>query len=173
MPKPSFLTLWNNYPMAEQAEFFRSIGWDDLIGNPVWENTCAMRMSVCLAHAGVSVTSSAGMKVLKGPLRGKSIETRQATLSNKLRRMWGAPVELNPRTGMGEIAGKDGVISFFRLRDYNVGGALGGHIDLLDGRYLVRRNVQGRVISRLQVNAIKWNDVLGDAESIWFWEMPR
>lgn len=127
--KPAFRTLWAKYPATESREvLYRGIGWADVIDHPAFHDTCAIRMSLALAGAGVNVKGN--MKVHAGPLKGKSIQTGQGRLSNTLDDLWGKPEvyrgEEAARAGIGKRAG---VISFFRI----LGGTLpsGGHIDLV------------------------------------------
>jgi len=74
--KPAFKTLWNNYPSRDawpREKLLREIGWDDLINEPGYRNTCAICLSVALQKSGVPVSSSAGMTGLKGVMKDKPI----------------------------------------------------------------------------------------------------
>ena len=56
--RPPFHTLERNYPRhddIDKAQLFHEIGWDDLIDNPDYDNTCAIRMSLALIKSGVLV----------------------------------------------------------------------------------------------------------------------
>jgi|GEM_PF-477728 len=135
--KPAFKILWHNYPHAHawlRGRLFRTIGWDNLINEPAYQNTCAIRLSIALQKSGVPISSSAGMTGLKGAMKGKPIEIRQENLSRQLRRLWGSPELLPKKKTENAIGDRDGIISFFRVPGYPVGGGLGGHIDLVDGK---------------------------------------
>jgi Type VI secretion system (T6SS), amidase effector protein 4 len=125
--RPSFTLLRMGYPKSEKREaLFESLGWSDIAQNPAYKDTCAIRMSIALSRAGVSLMGGT-MKVQAGRLKGTRIETRQRALSEMLKRLWGEPevyrTEKDATTAIGKRAG---VISFFRI-----GGGPGGHIDLI------------------------------------------
>jgi hypothetical protein len=127
MSRPRFSTLMGRYPRAtRREELFADIGWRDLINNPAYEDTCAIRMSYALLKAGVMLPG-ARMKAKGGSLNGRRIEPGQAKLSNILKKIWGTPEvyrnEAAARTGIGK---RTGVASFFRIS-----GGDGGHIDLI------------------------------------------
>lgn len=112
------------------------------------------------------------MTGLKGAMKGKPIEIRQENLSRQIHRLWGPP-ELLPKTkAKNAIGDRDGVISFFRLPTYALGGGLGGHIDLVDGRdfaihtflHFWKRRVD---LPNMCGSRCHWN-----AGEIWFWELP-
>ncbi|WP_076071146.1 T6SS effector amidase Tae4 family protein [Sphingomonas montana] len=172
MAKPSFRRLWSNYPRGSPENVLRGIGWDDLIGNPNYENTCAIRMSICLAASGQPVRSSQGMKVLSGPLKGLPIEVRQDTISRYLEQHWGPPLKVAAREAEQRINGRDGVASFFGISGYNVGGRDGGHIDLIDGT-VSEHGLFGYVWSRSIQYSYGSHGYMDRAASVWFWEMPR
>lgn len=132
--KPRFDALRAHYPATEtQQELFTDIGWTDLIGNPTYDKTCAIRMSTALLRSGVPLPG-ARMQAKAGTIKGKWIEPGQVKLSNILQKLWGAPdiysSEDAARAGIGE---RHGLVSFFRIDSDN-----GGHIDLIapgdDGR---------------------------------------
>ena len=97
-----------------------------MIGNPNYENTCAIRMSICLATSGQPVRSSQGMKALAGRVRGHPIEVRQDTVSRSLEQLSGPPLKVSARDAEAKIYGRDGVVSFFGIAGDNVGGRVGG-----------------------------------------------
>lgn len=48
--KPHFGVVYQNYPRLENREvLFTEIGWSDLVDNKAFEDTCAIRMSLCTA----------------------------------------------------------------------------------------------------------------------------
>lgn len=66
---------------------YGEIDWDDLIDNPHYINTCAVRMSYGLLRAGVPLPG-ARMKAKSGALAGKYIEPGHEKLSNILKVIW-------------------------------------------------------------------------------------
>jgi hypothetical protein len=172
MARPGFRLLWADYPRGSPDGVLRGIGWGDLIGNPNYENTCAIRMSICLAAAGQPVRSSQGMKALAGPVKGSPIEVRQDSISRYLEQQWGAPLKFNAKEAEGKINGRDGVVSFFGINGYNVGGRNGGHIDLIDGT-VSERGLFGYIWSRSLQYSYGTHGYMDRSESVWFWEMPR
>lgn len=124
-----FDTLWVNYPHPDREPrdvLYRSLGWDDLIGQDSYRNTCAIRMSICLLRSGAALPSGE-LKVRKGPLKGKPVKIRFDDLAEYLAQVWGPPeVIAHPSRSDLESRG-DGVIAFFGLPS-----SYPGHIDLLD-----------------------------------------
>lgn len=173
MAKPSFRTLWANYPRGTPADVLRSIGWDEFIDKPGYENTCAIRMSICLAASGSPVKSSQGMAALSGDIKGKPIELRQDKLSEYLLSLWPRPLKMHAGSAEDTINGRDGIISFWKIGTYNVGGVLGGHIDLIDGSVVERKNWLGYVTSRKAQYDYGTHGYMALSESVWFWEMPK
>lgn len=171
--KPSFKSLWANYPKGSYDSIFNFIGWQEFAGKPGWENTCAIRMSICLGLSGVSVSSRARMRALKGPAKGKMIEPRQDYLSLTLQDLWGTPLKCSASEGPAKLAGRDGVISFWKIAGYAVGGRLGGHIDLIDGKIVEQRDGWGRVTTRRATYEAAHGNYMDQSETIWFWEMPK
>lgn len=125
--KPNFDRLWMMYPRLEQrATLYQSLGWDDLVDHPAYQDTCAIRMSYGLLRAGVTLPG-ASLQVKAGPLKGKRIDPRQAELSRILTRVWGQPEVFEAgRLAQEGIGKRRGVASFFRIE-----GGHGGHIDLV------------------------------------------
>ena len=130
--RPSFLPLQRNYSptgTVTKAELFREIGWDDLIKNPDYDNTCAIRMSLALMKVGVPIHGR--MAIKKGPFAGQRIEPGQLKLSNMLlqKSLFGAPEKFDQRSVKAGVAERSGVIAFFRIPGYL--GGRGGHIDIV------------------------------------------
>lgn len=164
MPSPPrFDLMWSMYPREGHDALFDSIGWSDLKSNPNYANTCAIRMSLCLARCGVRLThTSGGESILKGSSRGAKIETSQGKLSEKLAGLWGAPEKFTAADD-SRLSGRKGVISFFGIPGYSVNGGLGGHIDLVnDGRYKFLGFIPLGSVSC--AHACYFN-----AQTVWFW----
>lgn len=125
--KPAYQVLRQFYPRTDSREaLFADIGWDDLVKDPAYWDTCAIRMSTGLLRAGVMLPG-ARMQAKAGTIKGKWIEPGQAKLSAILERLWGRPKmyknELLARAGIGR---RNGVVSFFKIERSHQ-----GHIDLI------------------------------------------
>lgn len=159
----TFQNLWNNYPTIQNYshdQLFDSLGWPDLKTNPLYRNTCAIRMSLCLIRSGVVVPGR--FQIKKDPHKGKQIEPGQAKLSHALAspRLLGAPQKFKIEERDTILRDKQGIVSFMRIPSYVVdGGALGGHIDLVrHGKFLFFWN------TLLCQSGCHW-----DAKEFWFW----
>lgn len=128
-------------------ELYHWIGYPENIGNPNFENTCAIRLSLALLGAGFP---NPGTWMLKaGKYRDRMIETRQRKLSAWLIRQLGQPEKF--KSGQEAKAG-------IGSRNNQ------GHIDIVMidrwGKYLRCNND---------------NDDQGDcywnAVEVWFWPM--
>ncbi|WP_426176646.1 T6SS effector amidase Tae4 family protein [Massilia sp. TWR1-2-2] len=158
--KPRFAAVAAGYPTSpphDTAALFSIIGWEDLVTNGNYENTCAIRVSIALASAGVRIPGR--MSIRKGTLKGRLIEPGQARLSMILarRNMLGAPEKFkgSPAAERG-IGMRCGIVSFWRLYPTRVGDNQ-GHID---------------VVSPNEYNFLtcKGHCYFGAAE-IWFWPL--
>jgi hypothetical protein len=135
-----FSQLSNQYPRPRKMsrqDLFKELGWEDLLNNPTYKNTCATRMSLCLLKAGVSLPGR--MAIKKGPLKGKLIEPGQARLSQLLAsgKLFGEPQVFRLQDREKHIRDKQGIISFMKIPGYMIDGAMSGHIDLVShGRIL-------------------------------------
>ncbi len=130
MTRPNFDALKRVYPRTTDREkLFADIGWNDLVSNPAYWDTCAIRMSYGLLLAGVHLPG-ARMKAKGAVIPGKYIEPGQAKLSAILKRLWGAPeVYQGEKAARDGIGARQGVVSFFRIHGITEGS--GGHIDLV------------------------------------------
>ncbi|RFP12299.1 hypothetical protein D0T25_30400 [Duganella sp. BJB488] len=130
--RPQFHALERNYPphdTIDKAQLFQEIGWDDLIKNAAYENTCAIRMSLALIKTGVRIPGRIAIK--KGPHKGQRIEPGQGSLSKLLamKSLFGAPEKFDRKSVGAGIGSRSGVISFFQIPSYLNGH--GGHIDII------------------------------------------
>jgi hypothetical protein len=72
----TFAELKTNYPAEpDRAKFFKEMGWDSLISDPNYENTCALRVSVCLVRLGITFPTGE-IKILKGPHNDQRVKIR-------------------------------------------------------------------------------------------------
>lgn len=130
--RPAFNTLWHNYHSShiiKRPELFKEIGWDDLINNAAYENTCAIRISLALIKCGITIPDGR-MQIKKGVYKGKRIEPGQAKLSLVLARasMLATPEKFKAREHENGIGNRTGIVSFFHLMP---GIYENGHIDLV------------------------------------------
>lgn len=130
--KPAFVLVKQNFPRRDvmpRVPLLTSIGWTDVLNNPAFNDTCAVRMSIALISSGVSLPG-ARMKINAGALKGKWIEPGQGKLPFLLKRLWGKPEVFKSEDAARDGIGKrSGVASFFRI--HGGGPADGGHIDLV------------------------------------------
>lgn len=128
-----FAVLMKAYPRKRDIDrdaLFRLLGWDDLIKNAAYANTCAIRVSLALLRSGVHIPGGR-LPVKIGAHKGKMIEPGQAKLSMILARptMLGTPEKFSGGTGTVDgIGQRSGIVSFFRLIP---GLYEGGHIDIV------------------------------------------
>lgn len=161
-PRPPYAVLDKAYPRKPKydwVELFHSIGWDNLVGNMDYYNTCAIRVSIALLSAGYQFPGR--MKIKAGPLKGKMIEPGQRALSDILAHpsRLGAPekykTEAAAKAGIGQ---RKGIISFFHIDATNPRSNL-GHIDLVGpdrGGFLTCAGMC----------------YFSPAREIWFWPLP-
>lgn len=129
---PPFNVLWKNYSsnkIVKLPELFKEIGWDDLITNEAYANTCAIRVSLALIKSGVTIPEGR-MPIKAGIHRGKRIEPGQSKLSNILSKksMLGRPEKFKAGEHEAGIGNRSGIVSFFHLMP---GVYENGHIDLV------------------------------------------
>lgn len=101
---------------------------DELIKrNPVYVNTCAVRVSLALLKTGVSFTGR--LPVKEGDFKGKKVEAGAKLLADQLMKpdAFGKPKIINPKNALAELTGKKGVVLFWKITGYG-----GGHIDLIE-----------------------------------------
>ena len=127
----TFETLKTNFPDEGRAAFFKKMGWDDLIDNPSYDNTCAMRVSTCLIRCGMTFPSGQ-IKILKGPHKGNRVEIKWKNLEETLTSEWGEKIKIEPPT-QEACKPYQGVILFETLPPDENGNRYPGHIDVLDG----------------------------------------
>lgn len=128
-----FAVLMKAYPRKRDIDhdaLFRLLGWNELIKNPAYANTCAIRVSLALLRSGVHIPGGR-IPIKIGTNKGKRIEPGQAKLSMILARpaMLGTPEKFSGGPAMLDgIGQRSGIVSFFRLIP---GVYEGGHIDIV------------------------------------------
>lgn len=158
-----FHSMWSHYPTPDKEPrdaLFRSLGWDDLVNDSSYTNTCAIRMSVCLLRCGLTL-SRGDLTVLKGPLKGKKVLIRFDDLAKYLKEKWGPPKILSNPTADSLIPYGNGVIVYFHLNP----GGYPGHIDL----FQVTRQTHQFLLWRWQDVATSCGSHCYDSNKCWFW----
>lgn len=132
MKPPRFNTLWDNYSsnkIVKLPQLFKEIGWDNLIADDAYANTCAIRVNLALIKSGVTIPGGR-MRIKAGPHSGKLIEPGQSKLSHILSKpsMFGPPEIFKAGEYEKGVGDRSGIVSFFHL----VPGIYeNGHIDLV------------------------------------------
>jgi hypothetical protein len=114
--------------VLKQPDLLRTLGWDELIGNPAYDNTCAIRMSLALIKSGKTIPGR--LRIKKGPYQGKLIEMGQRNLSLLLAHQsrLGTPEKFSGRDVQDAIGNRNGIVSFWKL----IPGLFeNGHIDIV------------------------------------------
>ncbi|MCA8321920.1 T6SS effector amidase Tae4 family protein [Burkholderia cepacia] len=140
-----------NKTVSREA-LFQELGWQDLIQNPSYANTCAIRISVALVKSGITLRG--GLVIQKGPHRGRRIEAGQARLAKMLAEpaYFGKAEVFRRDDAVTGIASRKGMAAFWNIPGYMNGR--GGHIDLIDG-----------------ARAICGSDCYWTASEMWFWPL--
>lgn len=159
-----FSTLRMHFPdkqNVEPEELYHWIGYRENIGNPNFENTCAIRLSLALLGAGYP---NPGAWVIKaGKYKGRAIETRQRKPSSWLVHQLGQPEKF--KSGLeaeNKIGPRRGIVSFFNIYGDN---RAQGHIAIIPkdrwGRYIRCGNeIDGTA------TGCYWSP-----KDVWFWDM--
>ena len=134
-PAPTYAAMRANYPAKadgmDKDRLFKLIGWEALIEDIDYHNTCATRMSIALLGAGFSFPGR--MRINAGPLKGRRVEPGQARLSTILAQpqYLGPPekFKMAQATEVG-IGRRMGIVSFFQL-DATDPTNRQGHMDLV------------------------------------------
>ncbi|MFL6672400.1 MAG: T6SS effector amidase Tae4 family protein [Massilia sp.] len=153
-----FHVLMGNYPRRKELDhdaLFREIGWDDLIKNDAYENTCATRVSLGLIKSGITIPGGR-IAIKKGPFKGKRIEPGQASLSNILASpaMFGRSEKFATQQAPAGIGQRSGIVSFFHLIP---GLYEHGHIDIISPN-----------LGSVQECG---TDCYWKSAEVWFWEL--
>lgn len=134
----SFDTLNANYSSSTSfkpnfvspQDLFAEIGWEEFLNNPLYENTCALRISLALVKSGFKIAPRSH-NILKGDHAGKGVQVSMRRLADLLATpaYLGKPEEYTEQTAKPGIGARKGVVAFNEVRGY----AGGGHIDLVTG----------------------------------------
>ncbi|WP_221625276.1 type VI secretion system amidase effector protein Tae4 [Burkholderia sp. Bp9090] len=65
--KPHFSLLNSHYPdnrTVSREALYEELGWQDLVANPAYANTCAIRISLALVKSGMTLRG--GLVIQKG-----------------------------------------------------------------------------------------------------------
>lgn len=129
-PRPPYSLLHKHYPdriSVPTEELYAWIGYPEYVGNASWQNTCAIRVSICLLGAGVMIRPG-HMTVKAGKWEGRRIEQGQKRLADFLLAEWGEPEKFGGALARESIGMRRGVASFSQLwGPYDAQG----HIDIV------------------------------------------
>lgn len=155
---PSYALLRMHFPdpfNVPPEELWRWIGHSEKILAPPWRNTCAIRMSLALHGAGISLPTGY-LRVEEGRYRGALLEIKQEALAKHLVTIWGEPDKFGAARLRESVGERRGVIRFVGLW-----GPFDpqGHIDL------VCHDAHHRL-------ACEGGHVYEHAVECWFWECP-
>jgi hypothetical protein len=157
----SFHQIWTNYlsnKTVSMPQLYAQLGWDDLVKNPAYANTCAVRVHLACMAAGLRIPGR--IKIKKGPQKGQLIEPGQQKLSVLLggTNLLGEPKKYQVADLIKDsspIWDKTGIISFMSIPGYLNGN--GGHIDVFKSGM----NADG--------NYLCGSDCYWNAKEVWFW----
>lgn len=131
-----FQALWDAYPLGDRKAFFDRLGggWPQLVDNPAYVNTCALRMTVALRGCGQAVPAllAQGDGNLKDG-SGKPLLLRVATIRIWLEQIlgpssWGTSKQVGADID-GLIPKRKGILLY---RVPNATDA-SGHVDIWEG----------------------------------------
>jgi hypothetical protein len=157
MNRPPYALLHKHYPdpaSVSAEELFAWIGHQDKLTNPQWRNTCAIRVSLALLGAGMSLPGGF-LTVQAGKYKDRQVEIRQDTLADQLTRAWGEPERFGTALLDWRVGLRHGVIRFIKLwGPYDEQG----HIDLIAPYSANRLYCEGACYMQ--------------SAECWFWECP-
>lgn len=159
--RPSYALLQEHFPTPKAvpaSALFQLIGHPEKAKDPLWQNTCAIRVSLALVAAGMSIP--AGLLYIKATAgkyrqyKGRSLEIKQEALAALLNRDWGEAEKFGAALMKDRVAGRRGVIRFLQLW-----GPFDpqGHIDLVAPDQWNRLACQGSCYHH--------------AVEVWFWPL--
>ena len=126
----AFAVVEKNFPhktLVSREILYSEIGYPEYGKNMLWENTCAIRVSLALVKSGINLPGH--LRIKAGPHKGKKIEQGQARLSRYLVRILGEPEKYKPgNPAQSAIGNRKGIVSFYKL--YGATDTQ-GHIDIV------------------------------------------
>lgn len=172
-PAVNFVALWAGYPGSPPY-------LDPKTNEPPagYENQCAIKVSVALAAAGVSMERFRGAAVAVKGTRA-AIRAQELAAWLKRERIDGiafAPETITGTEWQGKIKGRTGIVYFadYWLREGEKTPS-GDHIDLWNGSRMTASGLSGAITTfarfGLGINAGPGFSDLGKATTIWFWEV--
>lgn len=132
----SFATLKAAYPLAPRPALYTSLGgeWPNLVNDPLYQNTCSIRLSIALKAAGASIPADLreGMDGAGSPLVIK-VRTMERLATRLLGEFdWGMSKQPGVPVRAGDLPPHKGIIA------YHVQWANAtGHFDLWTGSAFV------------------------------------
>lgn len=133
---PTFADLQKQYPTSSKADLFNQMGgeWPKLIDNPSYANTCAIRLSLALAGAGLPIPQKY-REAITGD--GKSIILKVASMGTFLRETigksyWGMSKNPGQPIDDSTIPKKTGILVY-----HAAWSDATGHFDLWTGNGFV------------------------------------
>lgn len=157
-PRPAYALLRKNYPSPKEVQpeqLWGSIGHAEKAADPLWQNTCAIRLSLALLGAGM-VIQPGFLEVQRGKYAKRMLAITVVALSEFLTSQWGEPERFSGALAWENIYDRKGVIRFVQLW-----GPFDpqGHIDLIGP------TEKSRVAEC--AGACFFHSV-----EVWFWELP-
>jgi hypothetical protein len=114
VPFAALRTHFLDTDSVSRDELFHFMGRPNLIADPNFYNTCAIRLSLALLGAGFP--NPGDWPVLAGKYKGRAIETRQRKLSHWLVRQLGQPEKFKSgQDAESKIGARHGIVSFFSI----------------------------------------------------------
>jgi hypothetical protein len=136
--KPSYSILKNNHYSSDKFNsgyvsgeaLYSELGYDQtalIKQNSGYVNTCATRMSLALIKSGVPFHGRLTIK--GGKHKGRTVEPGAKLLADQLAKphALGKPQVFKAADAAAKIAGKKGVVFFWKIDGYG-----GGHIDVIE-----------------------------------------
>lgn len=175
----SFQKMWDNHPLnwtpSERAPF------KSKDGTPLFEDQCAIKMSIALQQAGIPMVTFNGATA-SSPVRqlgGSSVKAalRAEELADWLVKILGQPDKYAPDVSIESVKFKTGIIFFkdFWSRDLPSGGRetlgnrSGDHIDVWDGHTIpTMPTVNSPEFSN---PLLGWSRYFKNAKTVWLWEI--
>ncbi|WUR15014.1 T6SS effector amidase Tae4 family protein [[Empedobacter] haloabium] len=164
MRTTSYATLRMHFPdpyNVSAEELYRWVGHPDLIKNPNYWNTCALRLSLALLGAGFA--DSGAFRIRDGKHKGRSVEIRQHALSTWLLGQVGQPEKFKGDNAYEAIGLRRGIVSFFNLYDDSRGQ---GHIAI------IAPDRRGAYLRCGRENDGDTSGCYWTSREIWFWPLP-